>query len=158
MKRKQTRSMPPELCRKLGVEASFRIPLFPSLTSVQWYLYFQTFYPFRLALTKMKREQVKLAKLANFKPAKRPVKTELGQLGQLFSMCRWDFEDSTAPYKNRRWLGWNLVLPKIKRERVKLANFKHAKTLRKRELDQLDQLGQLFFDVSVGLRRLDRTL
>ena len=76
--------MPPELSRKLGVEASFRIPLFPSLTSVQRYLYFHSFFPLRLALLMMKRERVKLVKLANFQPAKTPVKKELGQLDQLF--------------------------------------------------------------------------
>ena len=53
-------------------------------------------------------------------------------------------EDATDPCdvetERKRWLRWNLALPKTKRERVKLANFKHAKMPVKKELGQLCQL------------------
>ena len=43
---------------------------------------------------------MKLAKLANFKLIKKPMKKELGQPGQLFVMPLVGLEDSTAPYEN----------------------------------------------------------
>ena len=70
-----------------------------------------------LALPRIRRERTKLARLANFKPAKMPVKMEVGQLCQLgqhffeecgdhwISIFRWDFEDLSSPCENRRRLG-----------------------------------------------------
>jgi hypothetical protein len=74
-----------------------------SLTSVQEYLYFQAFYPLRLALPKIRRERVKLAKLANFKPAKTLRKKELCQLGQPFSRMQIERNRLLDEIVGKRW-------------------------------------------------------
>ena len=91
-----------------------------------------------LALPRIRLGRMKLVKLANFKPAKRPIKMELGQLGQLFSMVAlidsfqfwWASKTRPHPTKTDDGSGWNLALPRIRlgpMKLVKLANFKPAK-------------------------------
>ena len=111
--------MPSEPSGKVGVNASFLIP--------------------------------SLAKLANFKPAKMPVKRELGQLRQLSSMRWCGLKTRPQPTKAEDGLGGIFALREIGQEiiaLVKLANFEPAKTPIKTEVCQL---GQLFFDAMVGL-------
>ena len=53
--------------------------------------------------------------------------------------------------ENRRWLGWNLALPKTKQERVKLAKLANFKPVQMPENTELGQRCQLFCDALVGL-------
>ena len=112
-----------------------------------------------LALPKIRRERAKLVKLANFKPAKKPMKIGTWPTWPTFFGCFGGPRRLVRTLlKQKDGSGWNLALPKIRRKRaklVKLANFKPAKIPIK--------IGTWptwpsFIDVLVGLRRLVRTL
>ena len=110
-------------------------------------------------LPKVRRERVKLAK---FKSTETLQNRDVSQLCQLFSMGQMGRGDSTPADEFRPKQNddseWNLALPMIGEERVKLVNFEPAKTLRNMEVRQLCQLFSMIWWASKArptLRVLD---